>query len=1284
MSIERTGPRAYEYQYLATACAAVSAIAAFDKVLEIFPEKPGGEDAEISVSDGFNTLKFEIQVKSHAGSFDLASFADVLCHFPARKATANLLQRLLDQPQTRLIIITSGRCNVTTQSYVNKIGDFNKVAGYLLPPLLPAIAAFNAAETTKLKKQRARYCQDQSARLNNTPGAAMFLAKVAIWENLDKNSLIATCQDLLYRSLGIPVLQTGTVLELLLKLIKDGRDSQSEIGPQVKLLLERYQAAHPAFNYPYINRNNDPQLIAQLEKERAIFLSGRSWCGKSTAAKALAKHFTTKLYDYRITSNVETAERFLIDTNVVDRLCILDDPFGHFYAPLVSEETFLKVQQLVNNLPSGKKLIVTANNDILNRLQLHNSFSWIDLTNTDRDFMRQLLDIYVQARPLSGDAVQCIHTYLAQAPDQRLPQPGQLDYLVNNWSNEYLTAGTDLYQIAAIDAERIVAAVRQRGPAAIAMYRLLGLCSDVNTAVNLRELEYILSDLESYPGIFKREIKTISFADLLQDEVNGFPVYPTLLRLSAHWLDELDFLVKCGFIRYEANAYQFRHPLYYEAARLLQREIPMGQMDEVVRRIKKAVATLCAQTSLLAARQLDYLFSHNLTEFFRQGCIDLAIFAAESIFPAVQDITLIFLSSITQLLTEEQADEVQRDLLNYNYSNSSLSWQHGGPFRPKDHTFQQSPDVLFKMLSEEEFAASKLKFLDRNQELPTAEEGWWFAQYIRKNSKQKPVIVPEFVLNRLFNYDEAFIRAIAAFQVFYQFDDPPAALVERAMGDPHPFVIYQGIKGFVRGWPFYQQGAKDQLFPLALGKLADPQILVAATHFLTQFGIGYASYSFDWKYDVPKEHHPAMWQLWPKLMQVFFENAPANLRFNAHRFLSTMDTAIGYLRTPDLASFLLSWIKWMRRSKVYMTYDTTLFAVINYYFNVFQQLDEAQRVGFADELLASGSKPFVGQSMRYYLAYWDELLPVEQTKIVDLLKVNDSDNLYKAIALTGSARPAVVNGLIIGQTDWEKLSAAEIVALFPAELLLQCISINYLSYRYMDISNRDRKTWNPVLGYFIDKPENLLCKLAVKVLLEDLAHGFYELQGIWGDPKTLVDNLLGHLEMKDYIFYLLLEDLTETTCSNTIKRWELLLERSDEDSKARIRKEIVNVIERIEMHDNFEEVVYQLFGDNIFQEMPLDGSIRLMVNAYLDYGHDDPEMLGSLEKTFLQILDKKLRLSSTYDLMMRFLTDKSPENRELYKQIETARHEYFNKIKIEPIATIREKVEGPFTGIYIE
>src|SRR5690606_18875079 len=122
---------------------------------------------------------------------------------------------------------------------------------------------------------------------------------------------------------------------------------------------------------PYLVHSYEDELYSQLERERALLLTGLPLCGKTQLACSLAGRAQGQEGVHVIkTQRLDEAYRFLLDPAAGEsRLALLEDPFGKVRPSRDGREDWTRLADLLQELKPHRRVIVTNRSDVLAELR---------------------------------------------------------------------------------------------------------------------------------------------------------------------------------------------------------------------------------------------------------------------------------------------------------------------------------------------------------------------------------------------------------------------------------------------------------------------------------------------------------------------------------------------------------------------------------------------------------------------------------------------------------------------------------------------------------------------------------------------------------------------------------------------------------------------------------------------------------------------------------------------------------------------------------------------------
>ncbi len=370
MSIATTAPEKFDFQDLV--CAELALRFEERAGASLIIEPAGGEDAELGFDPPAGGVSLiEVQVKGTASAVTLASIAECLTHFPPRKATSCLLERLIDNPFRVVLLVMSGRCDDAASRYVmgpDWDGATHPPSHLRIADAKALLQAFKIADlpgkdSSKLKANRKVHIEKLAQTLDPA-GLRTVFERLIVVERVSSSYLEAQCEHHLRARHRIPGDRCPDVIARLQTSIKRAKSEGVDAFPLIQTILKEV-APPPLRPVGYVDRGQEKKWTEVLSQEKALLLSGSPRCGKSDAARRIAAEFQSLGYEVRVGSDADEATRFLLDNSIGDCLYVLDDPLGGTRPVPEPERTLERLRTLVPQLTNNRKLLVAQTQDRL-------------------------------------------------------------------------------------------------------------------------------------------------------------------------------------------------------------------------------------------------------------------------------------------------------------------------------------------------------------------------------------------------------------------------------------------------------------------------------------------------------------------------------------------------------------------------------------------------------------------------------------------------------------------------------------------------------------------------------------------------------------------------------------------------------------------------------------------------------------------------------------------------------------------------------------------------------
>jgi hypothetical protein len=285
MNVSKVGVKGYEYQYKVTVL--IGLMPNIDKA-ELFVEVEGREDALLKIKQNNIDKAIEIQVKRENNNLNISKLVDWLCHFQEKKSDNNLLHRINQDKNSIALFVTHSRCSDDTVILKTDIQSIQKHKNINISKKwndeFISILKKKSFGATPLKSQRKPFCETQSTTLVDL---SSILKQVLIWEEFSDDKIDTEITRVLNANYQIAQSNTENVYLKLLEVVKKGRDTGSNILPNILRVVQENKIGRPQIEKNYKQRSEEEELINYLNNNNVLLLTGISQCGKSEIAKKI-------------------------------------------------------------------------------------------------------------------------------------------------------------------------------------------------------------------------------------------------------------------------------------------------------------------------------------------------------------------------------------------------------------------------------------------------------------------------------------------------------------------------------------------------------------------------------------------------------------------------------------------------------------------------------------------------------------------------------------------------------------------------------------------------------------------------------------------------------------------------------------------------------------------------------------------------------------------------------------------------------------------------------------
>lgn len=1242
MSVSISGPKGYEFQYRVTVLLTLLDI---DQALSVFVEKKGTEDAELRLKDAGGTRTIDVQVKNGKGPISLKTLTEWLCHFEECVAVNNLLDRVISKGNTCLFV-AAGRCDDHTSKFVQ---NFPVLAEHdKLQIKQPWVDAFAESlidnmwdDSTILQKERHAFCEGQGNLIKGSMAIEKDLRKVIIWDHLTKEKLDEEVKRLLNTRFKIPQSVVEDTYLSLLEAVRNGRDNQTDILPDFKNITAYRNGEGPVIDLAYQQRNEESYLKGELTSKGILLLSGYTQCGKTEIAKQLANHFFNEGYAYRIFSDVSEVSQFFNQNQLEDKVCVLEDPWGHIQPVSGSADSWRRLSMLIRNKRTNHKLIVTSRSEIVTQLAalvgvpLNAGSDWTDITVKNRDVLKEFWQKFVNAAGIKAGVAGLIDMYLDSVPPLELLQVGQLQHLARMDSAMLDQKNTnELLHFARQTSAEIAGDLLHYQTDAAELLTIICTAADTITPLSLIDLGFLLSsDTKNY-SIMKKSIWSSGF----NTEPEPFPAYDSTIdySISSTHKAALEYLERRGFINILSGKLILSHPNYYEAGRYLYFVGGNLRNEKVISYFERTINCVNPANVLHAVKQFGLLIT-SFPEDHQTVLYELICMAMGSAFPAVADLATVFLVGKFTHLPAQIRVRLLNSLETNDTPSSHIFWNGDIPYISSNSKFLTQNGVDF--LIDEEVKAFDHK-LSSGQNV-TALEAW---EFLNSFYTVENFVISIAACRNLMQYGEVFIRKRTA-SVF--FAEPTlasdTAMIEIFFADEHPSVVFASIRAALRVWHLYTVERTTFLKKKILKALSAQPVAVRCNQLLTDFSEKYRSNSMPW-IQLSEEETKNLWNLWGELFAVFSAQLPSDVFFNPSKFGQTMNGAFMHMEKEVGMKVARTWferIDYKTKKGHYL--DESELSLADYLIE-FTGNDAVIRRDLMISLLDYPNTNFQVSTLKWVINQWENLSQEEKDLVLSLANSSRSDKRWlKAIILfTYQNPPAEIQNAVLGVNDAFSLPPGNFIKIIDSELLSDCLLI-YLGrqpFWWLAAQYRNKDFWQPVVYEII---KNQIQPYFDYCLSEMVNWGLNGFSSMWEEGQEVWDEITTSIQDKTILTQKLIEGISTITtnidcssamCQSLFNAYKVA---------GNIDEFVGMIVEKIEMlqETGDKEDLFKIFDDELLDAVVNKLIIDSLLIRAVNFLKQNPSDTDTFDRILDAVIntDESVRFFATKPIVKKNLND---------------------------------------------
>ncbi|GAA3554050.1 hypothetical protein [Snuella lapsa] len=794
----------------------------------------------------------------------------------------------------------------------------------------------------------------------------------------------------------------------------------------------------PRVSLEYVERGIESELTQVLKENKVLLLTGVSFCGKSQTAFNIANDFYKDGYLFKRVLNTRDAASFLESTGT-NRICVLEDPFGHAFGTEKKAELKL-VKDMLEALSPNNLLIITSKKEIIlsinNQTKLEDcnikGHKWFDLTSTDKSF---LLDVWkgltLNSEILSENITQ-VETLII---NENEIQAGQLAYLSKKKELQFkIMQAQELYQLAQIDIDDICNDILNNRDYSWKILSILGLGANTRDGLTLQDFDYILQSNKCTLSLEKPDRGT-TLNPLEMDAAFILPSYKTAYNNISQIESTLEYLEQSGFIEFENEQFVFRHPHYQEIGKNILKKLSRLKRKDLIVCISNLLTCLNQESAFICANNLKVIFKY--FQEHQEIIIENAYQVSErSFFPKVSDNCVLFLLNVY----DETLMETYRSKMVFRLQSKSeeygILFQNQKPYRYSSAGFFEGLDLL----SVEQYEAS-IESIMRDESLSL--KNIWGGLLTINNSSLKPNV--EF-LEYAFKSNEVFVRNLCAYIYFLNLKELyDSYLKDKILTDEHPSVIFFALKGYFQG--LHQNG-------LSINKeiskrfehffKSDKIFCIRASTLMTNFNTDYANDSINWE-KIPRDKHVWLWRIWAKYFVQFLKVFPKDVTyFHNARFSGTMNKAkdMVYPRQGQMISkYMLKRLKEISKTRILNHFEMHL---IEFFIISTSEEPELRKKLFKNFFDSKLPTYFVGYNLVWTFGVWDSLTHSEKEIIGET--INDGSRVdriwLQAMILNNQfLPPPQLIEVIFGNSEFLSQDVSIIINQIDKDLLNKVITV---------------------------------------------------------------------------------------------------------------------------------------------------------------------------------------------------------------------------------------------------
>lgn len=1178
MSVEIVGAQGFDYQYTVTLYMILKYLE-MDH-FEVLVENENFEDAKLSYQLEDKTYHIELQVKKKASEIAYDEFATWLAHFQKSKSDCFILDRIQQSDTNYLVFVTNNRCTDNVSKFVGKENEIkeNKIcfsAEMLKDLKLRMLKGIdNKNELGRKRKEHIeQYFNQKKNELNKVLGRVYIIER--------KDQIEREIYIILKEQYQIPKMICRDVMNQMLDVVRQGRDSGEDITALIREILKnkRFSRVLPE-DKSFYKRDSIDILKSELLQKNLLLLTGVPFSGKTYIAKTIAQELQDNGYYVKLTDNIiedQEAYYFLMSPENDSRLLLIEDPFGH----IGKSENYIQIRDKIeglirDRLSINRKVIITSRLDILldvfQKKQIEEckiqGNGWI---NTSISSKEEAEKIWLRFYGESDESLQ-VFERLKRSFDHHdetvFLEIGEMRHLLLSVQNiNVLThmSTDEIIKQARISSEEVCRKIKSYGETYKDIFILLGCFCNTVRSVSVKDLAYILCSNEESVSIRQKmeEEVTVSIGDRQKNSHihQEFPVYAQMPKLDEDIISILRVLCEKGYIYKEriTNEIYFLHPIYtYASKLLLQEEIEDDwDIEKYIKYMRRAIGSLSSNAAFCSLCQLGQEFDRE------QMIIDCIVEGSRSIFPAIRDVSILYLDQNFDNLNEQVQKDFMKNIRNGRTADKYMQWNGN------ECWYQMDGKHYFDFFNMDDFWGKDINFtLEEIEERVRKKENFSKKEiYDILSSSLADNLSREFLEYTLLS-DEAVIRSRA---IFYLFKNYAAKLdfekTEYLQRFENYNVVYGMLKGMFSSVNDFSEENVKKLIIYFQKQFERKSVSMYVEDLFDKFGDEYDSKAIDWgKY--AEAERLRIWKIWAALFSKWLVCFPAKfMGMNEPHMSLNIDRSLKYLNNQkEVVDVANAWIQWIHNYSKYHSVNDYGMSVLDYLITGTKN-SACLRKGMIKKELKVNSTSLVTAHISHIVDLWDMLTDEERKDICEYLKNEMRGDMkwIQAVALTRKNVTKDIQIAITGNVFLDKEPKKIIDTLNEKNILTECLHIfcGFPQPLWFNGYHHSGKysLWDGVMMEvlkkdIVDENYNISLREMIDELYNNNDHRFVNGYDVYKE-------MLSDEEKRKQIF----ERLAYTSVTqnqDNKKMWDELLQACSEEEKKQYFLIISNFIEMVE------------------------------------------------------------------------------------------------------------------------